>query len=213
MMTSGMISGSADITAATPSRGWAMSKASRMPSVASTWVEKAGPPPETKVDRVEVAEREDRREQRADQIEVGEQREGDMDEACGTRWRRRPCAASLDVLGDRHPAGEQDHGPERQPLPDIATRSPSPSPASARSSQAGPSMPKRSYSSVVDEAPLAVEHPVDRDEGRQGRHRPGQHEDHQQPLDPPALAHEEARQQQRQEQLHVHADDRGRATC
>src|SRR5439155_22107010 len=46
--TSGITSGSADITAATPRRGCAMSKALRMPSVPSTCVEFAGPPPETK---------------------------------------------------------------------------------------------------------------------------------------------------------------------
>src|SRR5262249_3948496 len=46
--TSGIISGSADSTAATPSSGRATSKALRMPSVASTWVESAGPPPGTK---------------------------------------------------------------------------------------------------------------------------------------------------------------------
>ena len=44
----GIISGSADITTATPSSGFAISKASRIPSVASTCVDKAGPPPETK---------------------------------------------------------------------------------------------------------------------------------------------------------------------
>src|SRR5207245_10282465 len=48
-ITSGITIGSADITAATPSRGWAISKALRMPSVASTCVWFAGPPPETKV--------------------------------------------------------------------------------------------------------------------------------------------------------------------
>ena len=47
-ITSGIISGSADITTATPRSGRAISKASRMPSVASTWVDSAGPPPETK---------------------------------------------------------------------------------------------------------------------------------------------------------------------
>ncbi len=47
-MTSGIISGSADITVATPRSGRATSKALRMPSVASTCVDKAGPPPETK---------------------------------------------------------------------------------------------------------------------------------------------------------------------
>src|SRR6185437_11296464 len=47
-MTIGISTGSADITAATPSRGWASTKASRMPSVASTSVDIAGPPPETK---------------------------------------------------------------------------------------------------------------------------------------------------------------------
>ncbi len=36
------------LTAATPSSGRATSKASRMPSVASTCVDKAGPPPDTK---------------------------------------------------------------------------------------------------------------------------------------------------------------------
>src|SRR5262249_46183823 len=47
-ITSGIIKGSADITTATPSSGLAISKALRIPSVASTWVDKAGPPPETK---------------------------------------------------------------------------------------------------------------------------------------------------------------------
>ena len=47
-ITSGITIGSADITAATPRRGCAISKALRMPSVANTWVEFAGPPPETK---------------------------------------------------------------------------------------------------------------------------------------------------------------------
>ena len=56
---------------------------------------------------------------------------------------------------------------------------------------------------VVDQSPLAVKHPVDRDEGRQCRHRPGQHEDQQQRLRPPARAHEKARQQQREKQLYV----------
>src|SRR5262249_11177279 len=46
--TSGIMSGNAVSTAATPSSGRATSKALRMPSVASTWVERAGPPPETK---------------------------------------------------------------------------------------------------------------------------------------------------------------------
>ena len=48
IITSGIISGKADITAATPSSGRAISNASRMPSVASTCVDNAGPPPETK---------------------------------------------------------------------------------------------------------------------------------------------------------------------
>src|SRR6185312_5968034 len=47
-ITSGIISGRSDITAATPRSGLPTSKASRMPRVASTWVDKAGPPPETK---------------------------------------------------------------------------------------------------------------------------------------------------------------------
>src|SRR5262249_19541086 len=46
--TRGIMSGNDDSTAATPSSGRATSKASRMPSVASTCVERAGPPPETK---------------------------------------------------------------------------------------------------------------------------------------------------------------------
>ena len=46
--TSGIMSGSDVSTAATPRSGRATSKASRMPSVASTWVDSAGPPPETK---------------------------------------------------------------------------------------------------------------------------------------------------------------------
>src|SRR5262249_49503420 len=48
IMISGIISGRADITAATPSSGRATSKALRMPRVAKTCVDSAGPPPETK---------------------------------------------------------------------------------------------------------------------------------------------------------------------
>ena len=48
---------------------------------------------------------------------------------------------------------------------------------------------------------------MDRHVGGQCRRRPGQDEDHHQPLDPPALANEEARQHEGQEHLHVHADD------
>src|SRR5215468_12544021 len=48
IIMSGIISGKADITAATPSSGRATSKALRMPSVANTGVDNAGPPPETK---------------------------------------------------------------------------------------------------------------------------------------------------------------------
>ena len=85
-----------------------MSKALRMPSVASTWVEFAGPPPETKIDGVEVAEQEDRREQGADQVEVGEQREGDVDEPAQP-GRAVDLGGVVDLLRDRHPAGQQDH--------------------------------------------------------------------------------------------------------
>src|SRR5262249_17139032 len=47
-MTSGMSSGSAESTVAMPRGGSPISKALRMPSVASTCVESAGPPPEMK---------------------------------------------------------------------------------------------------------------------------------------------------------------------
>ena len=48
MITSGISSGNAVITAAMPMRGSPSSNASRMPSVASTCVCSAGPPPLTK---------------------------------------------------------------------------------------------------------------------------------------------------------------------
>ncbi len=48
MITSGISSGSADMHRRHAEPGLARSKASRMPSVASTCVEFAGPPPETK---------------------------------------------------------------------------------------------------------------------------------------------------------------------
>src|SRR5205823_8298236 len=49
MITSGISSGNADMTAATPSCGLPSSSMSRTtPSVASRWVELAGPPPVTK---------------------------------------------------------------------------------------------------------------------------------------------------------------------
>ena len=119
----------------------------------------------------------------------------------------------IKLLRDRHPAGEQDHGPERHVLPDVgdddrAQRQPARGVEPARSVDV-----EKVPQHVVDQAPLGVQHPVDRDEGRQRRHRPGQHVDHQQALDPPALAHEEAGQQQREEHLHVDADRPGRGSC
>ena len=81
--------------------------------------------------------------------------------------------------------------------------------ASARfgvSSQGGPSTPASQPDDIVDQPPLPVQHPVDRQVAGQRRHRPGQHEDQQQDLRPPALAHEEAREQQRQQQFQVHAE-------
>ena len=74
------------------------------------------------------------------------------------------------------------------------------------SSHGGPSTWNRFQISVVDQPPLAVEHPVPGDEGRDRRHRPGQDEHQQQRLHPPFRAHEEAGEQQCQEQFHVHAD-------
>src|ERR1700674_4597786 len=47
-MTNGISTGRADNTVAMPNGGLPISNALRMPSVARTWVESAGPPPEMK---------------------------------------------------------------------------------------------------------------------------------------------------------------------
>src|SRR5205823_13773041 len=68
--------------------------------------------------RVEVAEQKDRRQQGQDQIEVGEQRKsyvGEPAQPSGTIDLGRV----INLLWDRHSASEQDHGPKRQPPPDM----------------------------------------------------------------------------------------------
>src|SRR5690242_8112238 len=68
--------------------------------------------------RVEVAEGEDRREQGADQIQIGEEWEIDMDELAPA-GRTVHLGCIVEVLRDGHPSGEQDYGPKRHPLPDV----------------------------------------------------------------------------------------------
>jgi hypothetical protein len=58
----------------------------------------------------------------------------------------------------------------------------------------------------VDHAPLGIEHEADRVDGRDGRHRPGDDEDHRQPADPDSFVNEEAGQEQRQHELEVDRD-------
>src|ERR1700746_2024312 len=69
-------------------------------------------------DGVEVAEQKKRGQQGEQEIEVGEQRKSYM---------REPAQSSssvdfgrvIDLLRDRHPASEQNYGPERQPSPNM----------------------------------------------------------------------------------------------
>ena len=161
-----------------------------MPSVASTSVDIAGPPPETKIRRVEVAEGEHGIEQDADEIQVRHQRIGHMREpaqAGGAIHRGR----LVQFLRDRHPSGQQDDRPERHVLPDIgADVARQPHPVIIQIDRAVDA--EQQLQQVVEHAPLAVHEPVDRYVGGQRRRRPRQDEDHEQRLDPPALAHEEA---------------------
>ena len=86
--------------------------------MASTSVSRAGAPLETKYTVGKSPSVQTRGEQRADQIDVRQQRERDVDQA--------PVAGGaidlgrlIDVLRDRHAAGDEDQRPERHPFPDI----------------------------------------------------------------------------------------------
>ena len=157
------------------------------------------------VDAVEVADREDHREQGAGDVERADRRPGDEAEAmpgAGAVDRRR----LVELARDGEPAGQQDQGPERQRLPDVHHHG-------KRQRQRRVVQPVRTVvagqleDQRVDHAPFGIEHEADRQDGRDRRHRPGQHEQHRQDLHPPALVGEEARQEERHHHLHVDRHD------
>src|SRR5260370_25820472 len=75
-------------------------------------------PTRDKIDGREVAECPEGGEQRADQIEVRQQRKGDMEKTTDA-GRSVNLRRVVDVAGNHHPRGEENHGPERHPFPDI----------------------------------------------------------------------------------------------
>ena len=204
MIAIGISTGRADITAATPSDGLGgvegVVDAERGQHVRGIRRRAFG----NQIHGGEIADRPEGGEQRADQIEVPQQREDDVGEtaaAAGSVYVGR----FIDLLRDRHPAGEEGQRPERHPFPDVGddVRSEG-EPAVIEPERAA--NPEQRRQDAVDETLLADQHPVEGDERRNRRERPGQNEDGEQRPDPPAATHEEAGQQQGQEHLHVHAE-------
>src|SRR5262249_38923484 len=138
----------------------------------------------------EIADRPEGGQERADEVEVPQQREDDMDEAT-TAARAVYVGRFIDLLWDRRAGGEEGQSPEGHPFPDVGDDVRSEGKPAAREPE-GPLYAEQRGQDAVDQALLADQHPVEGDEGRNGRERPGQNVDREQGLDPPAGTHEEA---------------------